>query len=55
MRKPSFSNQRRLELQILVGLLTDNTGFPLAVSAFEGNKVSNTHDAVEDPTTNVYL
>jgi transposase len=27
-----------LEPQITIGLLTDATGFPLAVEAFEGNK-----------------
>lgn len=38
LRKPGFSKERRLEPQITVGLLTDNTGFPLAVGCFEGNK-----------------
>ena len=37
-REPGFSKERRLEPQITVGLLTDATGFPLMVSAFEGNK-----------------
>ncbi len=37
-REPGFSKERRLEPQITVGLLTDATGFPLAVQAFEGNK-----------------
>jgi hypothetical protein len=37
-REPGFSKERRLEPQIIVGLLTDATGFPLAVSAFEGDK-----------------
>ena len=37
-REPGFSKERRLEPQITVGLLTDATGFPLAVEAFEGNK-----------------
>ena len=32
------SKERRLEPQITIGLLTDATGFPLAVEAFEGNK-----------------
>lgn len=36
-RKPGFSKERRLEPQITVGLLSDATGFPLAVGAFEGN------------------
>ena len=37
-REPGFSKERRLEPQITVGLLTDATGFPLMLQAFEGNK-----------------
>ena len=37
-REPGFSKERRLEPQITIGLLTDQRGFPLMVSAFEGNK-----------------
>ena len=37
-REPGFSKERRLEPQITVGLLTDASGFPLSVDAFEGNK-----------------
>ncbi len=37
-REPGFSKERRLEPQITIGLLTDATGFPLMVEAFEGNK-----------------
>lgn len=37
-REPGFSKERRIEPQITVGLLTDSSGFPLMVSAFEGNK-----------------
>jgi hypothetical protein len=36
-REPGFSKERRLEPQITIGLLTDATGFPLMVEAFEGN------------------
>jgi Transposase DDE domain len=36
-REPGFSKERRLEPQITIGLLTDQHGFPLAISAFEGN------------------
>ena len=35
---PGFLQERRLEPQITIGLLTDHTGFPLMVEAFEGNK-----------------
>jgi hypothetical protein len=37
-RESGFSKERRLEPQITIGLLTDQHGFPLMVSAFEGNK-----------------
>jgi hypothetical protein len=37
-REPGFSKERRLEPQITIGLLTDSSGTPLAVEAFEGNK-----------------
>jgi Transposase DDE domain len=40
-REPGFSKERRLEPQITVGLLTDATGFPLLVNAFEGNKAES--------------
>jgi hypothetical protein len=36
-REPGFSKERRLEPQITIGLLTGQDGFPLMVSAFEGN------------------
>lgn len=41
-REPGFSKERRLEPQITIGLLTDETGFPLMVNAFEGNKAEAT-------------
>ena len=37
-RRRHNSKERRLEPQITLGLLTDATGFPLTVEAFEGNK-----------------
>jgi Transposase DDE domain len=37
-REPGFSKERRLEPQITIGLLTDASGLPLAVEAFEGNR-----------------
>jgi hypothetical protein len=37
-RKPGLSKERRLEPQIVVGLLVDRDGFPLQISEFEGNK-----------------
>jgi hypothetical protein len=41
-REPGFSKERRLDPQITIGLLTDATGFPLMVNAFEGNKAETT-------------
>jgi transposase len=37
-RKPGMSKERRLEPQIVVGLLVDQTGFPLELHSFAGNK-----------------
>lgn len=36
-RKPGLSKERRLEPQIIIGLLVDRTGFPLEIQSFEGN------------------
>jgi Transposase DDE domain len=41
-REPGFSKERRLEPQITIGLLTDESGFPLMVEAFEGNRAETT-------------
>lgn len=37
-RKVGFSKERRVDPQIVVGLLVDRTGFPLEIACFEGNK-----------------
>ncbi|MDR1523420.1 MAG: IS1634 family transposase [Endomicrobium sp.] len=37
-RKRGLSKERRLEPQIIVGLLVNEKGFPLAISSFEGNQ-----------------
>lgn len=37
-RVPGLSKERRLEPQIVVGLLVDERGFPLQLHSFEGNK-----------------
>ena len=37
-RQPGLSKERRLEPQIIVGLLVDKNGFPLGLQSFEGNK-----------------
>ena len=36
-RKPGLSKERRLEPQIVIGLLVDQSGFPLGIQSFEGN------------------
>lgn len=36
-RRPGLSKERRLEPQIIIGLLVDREGFPLALKSFEGN------------------
>jgi hypothetical protein len=51
-REPGFSKERRLEPQITIGLLTDATGFPLAVEAFEGNKAET---ATMVPTLKAFM
>lgn len=38
LRKVGFSKERRVDPQIVVGLLVDRTGFPLEIHAFAGNK-----------------
>jgi hypothetical protein len=35
-RKPGLSKERRLEPQIIIGLLVDKNGFPLGLQSFEG-------------------
>jgi len=37
-RKPGMSKERRLEPQIILGLLVDQNGFPLGLQSFEGIK-----------------
>lgn len=37
-RKVGLSKERRLEPQIIIGLLVDRNGFPLGLHSFEGNK-----------------
>ncbi len=37
LRKVGYSKERRVDPQIVVGLLVDRSGFPLEVGCFEGN------------------
>ncbi len=41
-RKSGLSKERRLEPQIIVGLLVDRHGFPLGLHSFEGNTAETT-------------
>ena len=38
LRKAGYSKERRIDPQIVVGLLVDREGFPLEIGCFEGNK-----------------
>lgn len=38
LRKVGYSKERRVDPQIVVGLLVDRKGFPLEIGCFEGNK-----------------
>ena len=38
LRKVGYSKERRVDPQIVVGLLVDRTGFPLEVGCFEGSR-----------------
>ncbi len=38
LRKVGFSKERRVDPQIVVGLLVDRRGFPLEIGCFEGNR-----------------
>lgn len=48
-REPGFSKERRLEPQITVGLLTDASGAPLMLNAFEGNTAETKTMIPADP------
>jgi hypothetical protein len=38
LRKVGYSKERRVDPQVVVGLLVDRTGFPLEIGCYEGNK-----------------
>jgi hypothetical protein len=38
LRKVGYSKERRVDPQIIVGLLVDRAGFPLEIGCWEGNK-----------------
>lgn len=41
LRKVGYSKERRVDPQVVVGLLVDRRGFPLEVGCFEGNKAES--------------
>lgn len=42
LRKVGYSKERRVDPQVVVGLLVDRRGFPLEIGCFEGNKAETT-------------
>jgi hypothetical protein len=42
LRKIGYSKERRVDPQIVVGLLVDRTGFPLEIGCYEGNTAETT-------------
>jgi hypothetical protein len=42
LRKVGYSKERRVDPQIIVGLLVDRHGFPLEIGCWEGNKAETT-------------
>jgi hypothetical protein len=42
LRKVGYSKERRVDPQIVIGLLVDRTGFPLKIGCFEGNTAETT-------------
>ena len=42
LRKVGYSKERRVDPQVVVGLLVDRDGFPLEIGCFEGNTAETT-------------
>ena len=42
LRKVGYSKERRVDPQVIVGLLVDRAGFPLRIGCWEGNKAETT-------------
>ena len=42
LRKVGYSKERRVDPQIIVGLLVDRAGFPLRIGCWEGNRAETT-------------
>ena len=44
LRKVGYSKERRVDPQVVVGLLVDRAGFPLEIGCFEGNQRRDNDD-----------
>ncbi|MEO3939242.1 IS1634 family transposase [Dermatophilaceae bacterium Soc4.6] len=42
LRKVGFSKERRVDPQVVVGLIVDRAGFPLEIGCYEGNRADTT-------------
>ena len=42
LRRVGYSKERRVDPQVIVGLLVDRRGFPLRIGCWEGNKAETT-------------
>ncbi len=42
LRRVGYSKERRVDPQVIVGLLVDRHGFPLRIGCWEGNKAETT-------------
>jgi hypothetical protein len=40
LRKVGYSEERRVDPQLVVGVLVDRAGFPLEIGCYQGNKVT---------------
>ena len=49
LRRVGYSKERRVDPQIVVGLLVDRRGFPLEIGCFEGNKAETLTIIPEEP------
>lgn len=51
LRRVGYSKERRVDPQIVVGLLVDRCGFPLEIGCFEGDKA----ETLTIPITNLFI
>jgi hypothetical protein len=51
LRKVGYSKERRIDPQIVVGLLVDRTGLPLEIGCYEGNTAETTTSCRSSPAS----